>query len=292
MDELELALQEHQPPLHEQHEHRALLREEVLIRYESQRDSIANQEAFYPTLASIWLFIMKHPALGFSAASFVLMCGAAVWALFAGPSSSAYAQLVEPLLKAKSGRFVVVYTLGDKELGRGPGYFDGAMSRVATPKPNGAAFTVFDGYNGKVLEVSDKNKTASLSDLPFFERDRKAAPELMDKYGGGMLGAFRMYLDPACDIKAFGEGSKRENIEEPIPGGGARRGVRITTPGMTQTLWANPKTGEPDRVEIEIARLEGFKTVLADFEFGVDVDSELLTMEPPEGYDFVDRTDP
>ncbi|WP_146442623.1 hypothetical protein [Botrimarina colliarenosi] len=234
---------------------------------------------------------MTHPALGLSAASLVLLCGvAAMWSVLGGPATPAYAQLVEPLLEAKSGSFSLVVLSRGKEVARGKGYFRGPMSRIEKPGDAGS-FTIFDGVNGKSLDLSSTEKTATLADIPFFERDKKVAPELMKKYGGGMLGAFRMYLDPACNLKAFGAGCSRDVVEESAPGGGKRRGVRLSTPGMVQTLWADPETGEPDRVEIEIKRIDGVKTVLADFDFNAEPEESLFEMSPPGGYTLDDRTE-
>ncbi|MEO0529517.1 MAG: hypothetical protein AAF266_02955 [Planctomycetota bacterium] len=172
---------------------------------------------------------------------------------------------------------------GDEEVSRGVGYFEGPVSRVEIDAAEGKVVTIHDGRTGMMLSLQTGDRTATRGEIPFFERDRKAAPQMMEKYGGGMLGSFRMLLDPDSELQAFGEGGKRELIEEKTESG-LRSGVRITTPAMVQTLWAKPESGEPDRVEIEVLRFAGVKTVLKDFHFGVPVDPELLTLEPPLGY--------
>ena len=232
---------------------------------------------------------MRHPFLGLSAASGVLLaCGVGLWSVL-GPASSAHAQLIDSMLKAESGVFTIVSERNGAEVFRSKVFFDGPLSRKE--KPGG--YSIMDGRNGTQLEVATDEQKATLMEIPFFERDRKLAPELMDKYGGGMLGSFRMLLAPANKRlwQQAKEGVSREMLEEDTPDGRSRSGVRVTTPGMTQTLWSDPETGEPGEVVIEIDRLKGMRTVLTDIRFGVAVDPELLSSKPPEGYTVDDRTD-
>ena len=51
------------------------------------------------------------------------------------------------------------------------------------------------------------------------------------------------------------------------------------------SLWGDPKTGLPVRIEMTMAMMPNVKITMSDFEFNVDMDESLFSVEPPAGYE-------
>ncbi len=62
-------------------------------------------------------------------------------------------------------------------------------------------------------------------------------------------------------------------------------GYQVHETDMTTTVWVDPRTGEPARVEMEFAAAPGMDMVLSDFQFDVTLDDSLFSLEPPAGYE-------
>jgi hypothetical protein len=50
------------------------------------------------------------------------------------------------------------------------------------------------------------------------------------------------------------------------------------------SLWGDPKTGLPVRIEATVAMMPNAKITMSDFEFNVAMDESLFSVEPPAGY--------
>jgi len=72
--------------------------------------------------------------------------------------------------------------------------------------------------------------------------------------------------------------------QKPIDGR-TLEGYRVRETDMTTTVWVDPKTGEPVRVEMEFPAAPGMNMVLSDFRFDVQLDDSLFSLEPPAGYE-------
>lgn len=293
MTDIEQLLQRLDPTSAEQESHRLAARGRVLARYNAPPAAAPELPA---SDWSLWRFVMKHPTLGLSAASLLLLCGvAALWSVLGGPAAPAYAQLVEPLLKAKSGRFVTRVIVDGKEVARSQCYFKGAKTVIIGKRSEPDSVNVQDGEAGRVLEISHAKKHAVLYDIP---EGTKGEKEILAKYGGGLLGSLRYQLDPAIELPKGpnGQTATREEIEEKLPGGRKRHGIRLTGRDADgkemarMTVWADPRTGEPTEAEMWFGFKPKNKTVLSDFDFNFEPDDALFSTTPPEGYTLDDRT--
>ena len=50
-------------------------------------------------------------------------------------------------------------------------------------------------------------------------------------------------------------------------------------------VWGDPKTGLPARIETTTAVLPNMTSIQSDFEFNVEMDESLFSVEPPPGYE-------
>jgi len=69
-------------------------------------------------------------------------------------------------------------------------------------------------------------------------------------------------------------------------GGRELRGFVVEQPGNTMTVWADPKTQEPVRIEakINMPSVPSSTAVMTDFEWDVPVDPAKMSLDGPEGY--------
>ena len=58
----------------------------------------------------------------------------------------------------------------------------------------------------------------------------------------------------------------------------------LTSPGMVVSIWGDPQTGLPIRIETTDRLEPGAKSISSDFVFNVELDESLFNMEPPAGY--------
>ena len=56
-------------------------------------------------------------------------------------------------------------------------------------------------------------------------------------------------------------------------------------PAAVMSVWGDPKTGLPVRVEATMAIMPDMKLTMSDFAFNVDMDESLFSVEPPAGYE-------
>ena len=64
----------------------------------------------------------------------------------------------------------------------------------------------------------------------------------------------------------------------------------FSSPAMVMSLWGDPETGLPVHIEWTTAELPNAKTTVSDFEFNVDMDESLFSVEPPAGYEVVEAS--
>ena len=63
------------------------------------------------------------------------------------------------------------------------------------------------------------------------------------------------------------------------------QGFRFNNQGGFQTdVWAHPDTSRPVRVETTTLNEPVIKVVMTDFEYGIELDESLFSLDPPEGY--------
>ena len=79
--------------------------------------------------------------------------------------------------------------------------------------------------------------------------------------------------------------AKRESLGEKVIDGRQVVGFRISSPATVFEVWGDPKTGLPARVGWTTAAVPDVKVTMSDFEFNVDMDESLFSVEPPAGYE-------
>jgi len=135
---------------------------------------------------------------------------------------------------------------------------------------DGGIVSIVDGSQGKQLILDPAAKTALLLE--------GKAPKAID--GPAAAGGLMEHL------RQLTEGDAKP-VDDKVIGGVRARGFLVTVKklGMEMTVWVNPGTRLPLRVESSY-RFQGKETrvTLTDFQFDPEVDLALFRMEPPPGY--------
>jgi len=225
---------------------------------------------------------MRSPVSRVAAAViFVLaITGVAVW-FHGGGARPVLADFLEPILKAKTVKYKMTTEM------KGPPAITGtaqvmmlnaSRSRTETEvempnMPKHKTVTIWDGSQGKSLHLQPAQKRATLHDYVNMPKDKTPNQDPL----GGLR---RMLLD--SENRRY---AKREPLGKRDIDGRQVDGFRISLAGGVFSVWGDPKTGLPVRVEAITAMAPNAKITMSDFEFNVEMDESLFSLEPPAGYE-------
>jgi len=231
----------------------------------------AEEAANQPTAINLKqrILVMKAKTkIAFAATVLIAFGGLLAWLMQGQGTALAFEDLVQPILEAKSATFTST-TEGE---GQPPLTCKGMVlepNRFRQEMPGGRVGIVdFDQQKMLMLNTNAKVAVvADLADMPkppasFFERFRMLLPGEAD--------------DAGVERKALGE----SEID-----GKRAIGYRVTRRDETWTIWGDPDTQLPIRVEASWKMSDKSMTVtMTDFVFNVDLDESLFSVEPPADY--------
>jgi outer membrane lipoprotein-sorting protein/phage-related protein len=212
-----------------------------------------------------------------------------------GDATPAQADFLEPILEAKTVRYkeTIKWTRPSGYIASLPAemqkkLMEGTTSVVMMLGPDrtrresvepGESKTVhiWDGRQGKSISLIPDQKRATISDKKHGAKDKTPNRAPLDAAAG-----FRTLLLDAQEKP----GVKRESFGETEMDGRRVVGVRITdSDGMVMSVWGDPKTGLPVRIETTMTTHPNMASTMSDFEFNVELDESLFSVEPPPGYE-------
>ncbi len=130
--------------------------------------------------------------------------------------------------------------------------------------------TIMDIPNGKILMLIEHLKQAVLIEMLEIPEEIRQEHE---------------QLDMLVQLKEFIEESEIELGERKISGRRVK-GYCVAKSKLVMTIWADAQTGVA--VEMEVKRVFGETTmVMSDFQFDVELDEKLFSLEAPAGYELV-----
>jgi len=248
-------------------------------------------EVLHPTLVTrsldTWRWIMRSPVPRVSAAAVLVLAITAVVLWFhGGGTTPAFADFIQPILEAKTAKFKITTEIKGPPGGTVTGevmVLDATRSRQEmemvisdvsnTQKtPKGKMVMIFDWRQGKSLTLDPATKKAIVVSLSNLTKEQVAQADT--------FGWFRSILLDARDKPDV----KREPLGEKEIDGRRVVGFRVSGRGMVMSLWGDPKTGLPVRIEATMAVFPGAKTTMSDFVFNVEMDESLFSTDPPPGY--------
>jgi outer membrane lipoprotein-sorting protein len=201
------------------------------------------------------------------AASILLVCGIAALFFFSLHPSIALADVVKKVREAKTISFTTRTEFqGMKDQGPTKVLVDNA-GHMRLEQPTGIIVTL-DTSKGKSLMIEPKTKTAMVMN---FDNPAHPAPGVPD-------------TDPLAELKALQEKSSKSLGEKEIDGRKVK-GFVAREGSNDVTIWADAKSGDPVRAEIQMPLMGKQATVvLSDFVLNPTVDAASFSLEAPEGY--------
>lgn len=235
------------------------------------------REMIHPTLLTrslpLWRWIMRSPVSRVAAALFLLIItGVALW-FHGGGATPAAADFIQPILDAKSAKFNMTCQVEGQPLIAFRVLFS-APNRMRQELPGGTV-NISDTDQGKMVSLDPKNKRMTVFNLANMAKGK--APT-------NFFSQLRSQLSDAQKKP----GVQHTPLGEKEIGGRRAVGYRISGQAQVITLWGDPKTGLPIRVETRVDLIPKATTTWTDFEFNVPVDESLFSTEPPAGYTVVE----
>jgi outer membrane lipoprotein-sorting protein len=237
-------------------------------------------EMLHPALLTrflnTWRWIMRSPVSRVSVGAVLVLAIATVALWFhASGTQYAFADFVKPILEAKSAKFKVVFERHGKQVATGNCMVLAPnRDRMELQEPGRPVeITIADHRKGVSVRLDSVRKVAVVNQVAGLPRER--ASNLLEAMRALILDAERP------DVRREWLGEKEVEGRRAV--GWRLSGPGLQEPGLTATIWGDPQTGLPIRLESYYA-LHGQKSTCSDFVLNVDLDASLFSLEPPAGY--------
>lgn len=219
--------------------------------------------------------LMKYKTPYWTAAA--VLIGLFVWlAGPAGPKALALDEVVKNMEKALTARFNVT-----AEIDGQPAH----KSQAVFLHPNRVRHVIQNGYvqitdwqAGKMIGLDPTTKKATVFN---FVNQPAGQPDEMQQ---NQFDAIRQMLrkaieDPNRAIESLG--TKRLGGRQVV-------GFRANVPAQPMTVWADPETRLPVRIETIMAGPPKTTLIMDNYEFNIDLDESLFSTDVPAGYEVVE----
>ncbi len=212
---------------------------------------------------NIWRIIMKNPIVKLAVAAAVVVAALIGMHFIGNPfgTTVTFAKVIQPILNART----VVFDFIVGAEGSGAEMHDIVVgSKIRRTFSNMETILVIDLDNAKMLTLDLPSKGAAYVDIQgplqegtknFLEFVRKVITNLKD-----------------LPVEELGQG----NID-----GRKAIGFLARDPNVKLTIWADPQTAQPIRIEMLLGQT---LYILKNIEFDVPVDESLVSMDVPAGY--------
>ncbi len=211
-----------------------------------------------------WRTIMKNRTLKFgTAAAILLIVSLILWFLPANSKSAlAFAQVIQ--------QFVAVRTLTAKITSQAEGhtftmkleYLEPGWYRITNPW---GGIQIMDATQFKSLTLIPREKKAILTETTGAPQQEQGPQNYIEQLR-------RLQHEASTDL-----GEKQID-------GRITHGFKVDKHSIQWTIWADPETGLPIRVESSMAAFGGTTAVMTDFQFNPILDESLFSLTPPPGY--------
>ncbi|MBN2592359.1 MAG: zf-HC2 domain-containing protein [Sedimentisphaerales bacterium] len=213
-----------------------------------------------PTL-QIRRTIMKSPIIKIAAAAVIII--AVIIGINPFRSNVTWAKVIEPILNAKTVIFDMILGADDTGIVSHEIVVGSRMRRTMSNMPN--MTMIIDTDNEKLLALETAGKTAAYADI-----------------SGDLGERHRSFIKFVRQIISQLQENQVEQLGEQVIDG--QKAVVFVGKGRNEavTIWADPKTALPIRIEAQIGQELSF--AMKNFEFNADVDESLVSMDVPDGY--------
>jgi hypothetical protein len=209
-----------------------------------------------------WEHIMKSPITKLAAAAAIIIVAALGIHYIVSPGIT-FADVVQPILDAKTAVLDII--VGQDE--NGPVIHDMVMgSRIRRTMSNAQdVVSIIDLETGRILVLTASSRDAVYIDL----KSLPSIPNYLDTIKNLIT---KLQESPDFSVEELGE----QDIA-----GQKLIGFHAASPKLDVTIWADPRTALPVRIE----QIEGqLKIICRNVHFDVPMDQSLFSMDVPEGY--------
>lgn len=245
-------------------ENHADMKARVLDAFEDRPTPMSRLQAIGNTL-------MKYKVPHLTTA--VLLVAGMIW-MFQSTSTPAFAleTLVANLMKARTARYDMITTIeGQPQLKMKAYYLE--PNHLRQEITNGY-INIADWSSGKMIGLDPKSKQATVIHMLNMPDDQKKG---MQTNQFEMIRQALRTVTSDPNAKALSLGEKQINGRKVL-------GFRIDAPGMPMTVWADPETELPVRIETTMVGPPKTNVVMTNYEFNVELDESLFSLDIPEGY--------
>jgi hypothetical protein len=206
--------------------------------------------------------IMKSPVTKIAVAAAIIII-AVIIGINPFGNTVTWAQVIEPILNARTVIFDLILGADDTGIVSHEIVVGSRMRRNMSNMPN--MTMIIDTDNEKLLALDTEAKTAAYADI---------AGELGERH--------RSFIKFVRQIITQLQEGQVEQLGERVIDG--QKAVGFVGKGQNEavTIWADPETALPIRIEAQIGQELSFS--MKNFEFNADVDESLVSMEVPDGY--------
>jgi outer membrane lipoprotein-sorting protein len=213
---------------------------------------------------------MRSPVSRVAAAVIFVLAIGGVALLFHGSGVSyALADFIQPILDAKTATCKMTIEMPGRPTATTELMVFGNRMRQTMPG-NDKSVMIQDLDKGKSLSLDIGSKRAVIFNVKNMPKEKGNTPF-------GSLQSMLLDSQKNPDMK-------RESLGEKEIDGHRAVGYRLTHRLQVMTLWGDPKTGLPIRVEMVMAMFPGAKMTMSDFVFNPKLDESLFSTDPPAGY--------
>jgi len=250
-------------------EHRQSLREQVLDEFDRTTTIVAAHPGWKRALTK-GREIMRRPIPRLIAFTTACAAIAALWLVVPGGQTAAQAfnRFAEAVVTAKTAKFQMEVNIeGQPKQTFQAFYLAPEKYRQELP----GMVNISDFQAGKMVTVMPEQKKVMVMNL-------KGAPP--DKMAKSHFSRLRELLAGRSDVKE----DQYERLGEKQIDGKKAVGFRFDSTLDVVTLWGDPTTGAPVRIEAVWGGVPHTETTMSDFEINVDLKESLFDTTPPEGY--------
>jgi outer membrane lipoprotein-sorting protein len=249
--------------------HRQILRERVLAEFDRQH-SIAAAHPRWKHALTKGREIMRRPVPRLVAFTTACLAIAVLWMFIPGSQTAAQAfnRFAEAVVTAKTAKFQMEMNVEGQPKQTFQAYYL-APEKYRQELPG--MVNISDFQAGKMVSIMPEQKKVMVMNL-------KGAPQ--NKLAKSHFAQLRELLAGARNAKE----DKYERLGEKEIDGKKAVGFRYDSPADTVTLWGDPATGAPVRIESVWGGLPHTETVMSHFEINVELKESLFDTTPPEGY--------
>ena len=254
-------------------EHSIQLRQETLAAFDDAQSNIPWTALLRFSLTD-WRTTMSRP-LPRIAVSLLVIVAVTLSVVLISPdnANNVWANMVENILNAKSAKFKVAVAIE----GQATQTFDAMVlepNRYRQEMAGGAAI-ISDWNAGKMVSLVPGTKSATVVNI-------------VDRPNNGPSQSFFQQIKDQLLEEQTNPEIKREPLGEKVVDGHPAVGSRITSHLQTMTIWGDPTSGLPYRIESSMKMMPNAKVVMSDFQLNVDLDESLFSVVPPSGYSVVE----